>query len=279
MLKSFDRKFGPELISDLPHAPAVYMFTDKDGTVLYVGKAKDIRRRLSDYRNATRRKAHRKMRRLVREASGVEIRRVRSEKAALALENKLIRTLEPRYNIQGAYWFLYPAIGVARTRRHTLYCFTTRTEEFEKFGFQWFGVFRSRLRAKEAFETLIDLLLMLGHRERVATLGTPSIRGSRVVGIRQLSPTVVAAVEQFLSGEQRGGLGALSCALVDKPQARRDAKEVQAKLRSLARFHQSDLVSLNDALRKAGHTGSFVSQQERDLLFINTERRRLSPRT
>ena len=58
--KAFDRKFGAALLRELPAAPAVYLFKDRDGTVLYAGKARNIRRRLASYRNATRRKAHRK---------------------------------------------------------------------------------------------------------------------------------------------------------------------------------------------------------------------------
>jgi hypothetical protein len=72
--KQFDRKFGADLLRDLPAEPAVYLFKAEDGTVLYAGKAKNIRRRLASYRNATRRKAHRKMRTLVRRASSLEVR-------------------------------------------------------------------------------------------------------------------------------------------------------------------------------------------------------------
>ena len=66
-VRRFDRKFGKDFLGNLPAAPGVYLFRDEREEVLYVGKAKDIRRRLSAYRNATRRKPHRKMRTLVRE--------------------------------------------------------------------------------------------------------------------------------------------------------------------------------------------------------------------
>ena len=61
-MKRFDRKFGVNFLKELPQSPAVYLFKDETGEVLYTGKAKNVRRRLSDYRNASRRKAHRKMR-------------------------------------------------------------------------------------------------------------------------------------------------------------------------------------------------------------------------
>ena len=112
-LKRFDRKFGADLVRELPAGPAVYLFKDGEGRVLYAGKAKNIRRRLQSYRNASRRKVHRKMRALVSEASTLEVRLQPSERAALLLENELIRAFRPRYNVDGAYTFLYPAIGTA----------------------------------------------------------------------------------------------------------------------------------------------------------------------
>ena len=77
----------------------MYLFADATGRVLYVGKAKDLRRRLAGYRNASRRKAHRKMRTLVRAAASLEVRPQLSETQALLLENELIRTLRPPYNV------------------------------------------------------------------------------------------------------------------------------------------------------------------------------------
>ena len=110
-MRRFDRKFGADLVRELPESPAVYLFKDEAGQVLYAGKARNIRRRLASYRTAGRRKAHRKMRSLVREAHSVEVRLQASERDALLAENELIRSLRPRYNVDGAFDFLYPAIG------------------------------------------------------------------------------------------------------------------------------------------------------------------------
>ena len=85
-MRRFDRKFGKDLLRELPEAPAVYLFKDEAGGVLYVGKAKNVRRRLAQYRNASRRKAHRKMRELVRVAHALEVRLEGSEADALLRE-------------------------------------------------------------------------------------------------------------------------------------------------------------------------------------------------
>lgn len=268
-MKRFDRKFGTGFIASLPAAPAVYLFKDDEQRVLYVGKAKNVRKRLSGYRDASRRKAHRKMRKIVREAATVEVRVQTTEEDALAVENELIRTLTPPLNIEGKYTFLYPAIGARRTARNTLLCFTTDTDAWSGYEFQWFGVFRSRLRAKEAFDGLVDLLVMVGHQERTASLGElPDVKGSRLAGVRQLDAWLVDALVSFLSGTSPDGLRQLVGALLEKPRARREASHVQELIDMLEDFYRTDLAPLHDTLRAAGHTGTFVAQDERDTLFI-----------
>ena len=88
----------------------------------------------------------------------------------------------------------------------------------------------------------------------MASLDAPSIRGSRIVGIRKLDLTVFSAVEEFLSGSFGPGLSIVSRALLDKPRARLEASQVEDQLRSLAKFHKADLVRLRDALRAVGRS-------------------------
>ena len=269
--RQFDRKFGEDLVESLPTSPGIYLFRDDEDQVLYVGKAKDIRRRLSSYRNASRRKAHRKMRTLVREASSVEVRLQESERMALLTENELIRELRPPYNVDGAYSFLYPSIGVRHKDGQALFCFTTSIDAWQGLGFRWYGSFRSRLRAKDAFDALIDLATRLGHLEPGTNLPElPRVRGSRVVGIRRLGPTRVASVRRFLSGESLDGLGRLAVDLLEKPRARRDAADVQEALDRLAAFYRSDIEKLRAAVNRVGRKQAYVPQQERDALFISS---------
>ena len=265
----FDKKFGADFVSQLPTTPAVYLFKDEAANVLYVGKAKNARQRLSTYRNASRRKAHKKMRVLVRDATELEVLPQATEEDALLLESELIRTLRPPHNVDGAFAFLYPAIRVRRTSHNTLFCFTTSVEAWDAFEFEWYGTFRSRPRAKEAFDLLIELVARVGHLERTASLGKqPDAKGSRLAGVRQLSTELVDGLRAFLSGASSDGLKSLALALLEKPGARRDAAEVQDHLRALEDFFVADLKKLHDALRACGRASTFVSQDERDQLFI-----------
>ena len=268
-VKLFDRKFGADFAGALPAAPGIYLFRDQAGTVLYVGKALNLRRRLFGYRNATRRKAHRKMRILVQRAATLEVRPLESERAALLLENQLIRSLRPPHNVDGAYAFLYPAIGLCRLADQNLLCITTTPESYTDLPFRWYGSFRSRRRAMEAFAALVDVLALLAHPQPRSRLPPhPRRRGSRLVGFRQLAPDVAAAVESWLGGSSPDTLAVLAEHLLEKPRARRDAEAVQDRLRCLHSFHETDLRRLRDALLAAGIAGTFVERDERDALFI-----------
>ena len=265
----FDAKFGAALIEELPTGPGVYVFRDDQRGVLYAGKAKNLRRRLQRYRNASRRRAHRKMHRLLREALSLEVRALGSEREALLEENALIRQLRPPYNVDGAFAFLYPAIGFGYRDGHTLLCFTTRPADYGALELQWFGTFRSRPRAKEAFDALIELLALVGHQSKRTQLPAhPSIRGSRLVGLRQLPRALGDLVAAYIGGDDRALLPALALALLAKPRARRHAAYVEECLRWLDRFYETDTRRLRRVLDQLGRPAAFVPQDERDALFI-----------
>ena len=264
----FDRKFGADRLRELPTGPGVYLFRDAEGRVLYAGKAKDLRRRLSGYRNASRRKAHRKMRALVREAASLEVQARESEVQALLLENELIRTLRPPYNVDGAFAFLYPALGVGRDDARVLLAFTSTPEVWSGLGLRWHGCFRARARTRAAFDALVGLLGRLGHREPVSRLPVvPLRRGARLEAFRRLPSEVDAAADAFFSGESTELLTMLSERLVERSSARREAAEVEEQLLTLDDFARKDVAALQRALQKTGRSG-WVSGQERDALFI-----------
>lgn len=93
----------PELLKklqDVPHQPGIYMMRDRLGHVIYVGKAKDLRKRLSHYFTPARsRTADLKTRALIQSICDFDIHQVRSETEALLLESKLIKQYRPKYNV------------------------------------------------------------------------------------------------------------------------------------------------------------------------------------
>ena len=87
-------------LSVLPHKPGVYLMKDRFGTVIYVGKARDLRKRVSQYFHPSRRMGwDLKFNALVEAIHDFDVHVVRSEPEAFLLEGKLIKEFHPRYNI------------------------------------------------------------------------------------------------------------------------------------------------------------------------------------
>src|SRR6185436_5101568 len=87
-------------LSQLPHKPGVYLMKDRFGTVIYVGKARDLRKRVNQYFHPSRRMGwDLKLNALVEAIHDLDVHTVKSEPEALLLEGKLIKEFYPRYNI------------------------------------------------------------------------------------------------------------------------------------------------------------------------------------
>lgn len=87
-------------VSALPHKPGVYLMKDRFGRVIYVGKARDLRKRVSQYFQSSRRMGwDLKFNTLVEAIHDLDVHVVRSEPEALLLEGKLIKEFHPRYNV------------------------------------------------------------------------------------------------------------------------------------------------------------------------------------
>jgi len=91
--------FINEKVATLPNKPGVYQYFDKNGEVIYVGKAKNIKKRVSSYFNKSHYENHR-LYVLVSRIHDIQYIVVESESDALLLENNLIKKYQPRYNVQ-----------------------------------------------------------------------------------------------------------------------------------------------------------------------------------
>src|SRR5438105_4954633 len=87
-------------LSELPHKPGVYLMKDRFGTVIYLGKARDLRKRVSQYFHPSRRLGwDLKLNALVDAVHDFDVHVVRNEAESVLLEGKLIKEFQPRYNV------------------------------------------------------------------------------------------------------------------------------------------------------------------------------------
>ncbi|MDD3086136.1 MAG: GIY-YIG nuclease family protein, partial [Candidatus ainarchaeum sp.] len=118
---------SPSEISFLPNSPGCYMFFDETGTVIYVGKAKDLKKRVSSYFQKTTQDI--KTRTLVNKIKSIDFVLTKNEVEAFLLENNLIKKYYPYFNLDlkdsRRYAYLHftddkiPILEVARIRNKT----------------------------------------------------------------------------------------------------------------------------------------------------------------
>jgi len=120
--------------AELPLLPGVYLYKDAYDTVIYVGKAKNLRARVRSY-FSDERLADSKTGTLISEARGIDFIQVDNEKEALALENNLIKQWKPRYNILLRDDKTYPYIKLTAEKYPRVYV----TRRLRKDGSSYFG--------------------------------------------------------------------------------------------------------------------------------------------
>lgn len=269
MSKDFDKKWGMDFLRTVPDTAGIYIFRNESAEPIYVGKAKNLRRRLSQYRLATSRKVHRKMRLIIRKARTLEFQCCGTETEALLLENQLIQKYRPMFNIVGAYAFLYPYLGLKLTApRELAFCYTTQPEALELHGFQLFGAFRSRDVVNAAFDALAELFTYIGHDDPGQRAAFGRMDYTRISCFRQVDAEWVGLLTGLFRGESGDALQRLFTCLLEKPGARRHAEEVQQHLKQLRSFFVSEAVRLRTALRQHGRDVSMIPQEERDGIFL-----------
>src|SRR6202161_2456531 len=123
-----------ERAAELPLSPGVYLYKDAYDTVIYVGKAKNLRARVRSY-FVDERLADVKTGSLIHDARAIDYIHVDNEKEALALENNLIKQYKPRYNILLRDDKTYPYIKLTAEKYPRVYV----TRRLKKDGSSYFG--------------------------------------------------------------------------------------------------------------------------------------------
>lgn len=140
-----------EKISILPETPGVYMYFDKDGTVIYVGKAKNLKRRVSSYFNRTHDVLRTNI--LVRNIADMKYIVVPTEQDALNLENSMIKEYKPRYNVLLKDDKSYPWIVVT----NELYPRVFLTRQHVRDGSRYYGPYTNTAVARTVLELISEI--------------------------------------------------------------------------------------------------------------------------
>ncbi|MFH6934323.1 excinuclease ABC subunit UvrC [Flavobacterium sp. FlaQc-30] len=135
-------------ILTLPDNPGVYQYYDKDGKILYVGKAKNLKKRVSSYFNKIHDTAKTNV--LVKKIVTIKHIVVPTETDALLLENNLIKTLQPRYNVLLRDDKSYPWICIKKEPFSRIFS----TRRMVKDGSEYFGPYTSF----KTVHTILDLI-------------------------------------------------------------------------------------------------------------------------
>ena len=163
-------------LKTLPHHPGVYRMLNGQGVVLYVGKARNLKRRLASYFRATGLSI--KTHAMMAQVHQIEVTVTPSEGEALILENNLIKEFKPRYNV------------LLRDDKSYPYIYLSADEDYPRFGFyrgakqekgRFFGPFPSASAVRES----LQLLQKLFHLDECCYKSQNSLAGLQTLAFVQ----------------------------------------------------------------------------------------------
>ena len=161
--RPLDRRLGGKFFRNAPRRPGVYLMKDAQGKLLYVGKAKDLKQRLGNYRVANPDRMPRRHLKMVNAVARIDFQFCSTEAAALRHEKKLIRTLKPKFNRAGV-WPGKPKFIVWRVESEHL---KISVREIPAAGWQRFGPLGGE--AAHLQRTIARLLWLAMNPERPLT--------------------------------------------------------------------------------------------------------------
>lgn len=244
-----------EKILNLPEAPGVYMYIDKNGKVIYVGKAKRLKRRVSSYFN--RRHDSTRTNLLVRNIVDMRFIVVGTEEDALHLENAMIKAYQPHYNVLLKDDKSYPWIVVTKELYPRV--FMTREKDIDG---KYYGPYSNPQSAKVALHLIRDIYPLRSCKHPLDEKGiargkfrlcldyhikkcggacrglvSPDEYGKFVSQVRQILNGETVVLEKYLKDEM---------ARLSEEWKFEEAQEVKEKYEIIRRYNAKSVVGMTD---------------------------------
>ena len=259
-----DVSFRPKT-SEIPTDPGVYRFLDETGRVLYVGKAKNLRARLSSY-FAPLSTLQEKTRRMVQSAVDVNWTIVKTEFEALQLEFTWIKEFNPPFNVRFKDDKSYPYLAITLTDAVPR-VFITRNREIK--GAKYFGPYTQAWAVRETLDTLLKVYPMRSCSTGVYNRAKSANRPCLLADIGKCSAPCVSRISKedhksmakefadFIQSGDEKYLDSLNKRMLDASEA--EQYELAGRLRD-------DIAALDAVLEKS--TVVFTDQTDADLFGI-----------
>jgi excinuclease UvrABC nuclease subunit len=270
------KQLNPDFFKAIPNTPGVYFMLGERGEILYIGKAKRLRKRVFSYRQVKPCTHPPHQVELVRRIKQIRWETCRTEKLALERENELLHAIRPPYNIadteEGSYLFItMRALGPDGRVEFQL----TQDPDGSP-SVRVFGCYRDRWQAKKGYGALLRLMYSAtfqakGRASRFSipsNLRKPRIEKPYVIRFHHSPDKWISEVSRFLRGASLGFLRSLTESLIDNEHVPRFmGPSLQDDIDCAREFFKIGPKGTRLLKRKYAHRVRTLSHEEMDALI------------